>query len=321
MSPPPIPAIMRAPSPGEPPQESTVAKAAGSTNAAAGNAAREAIDPLDLYAVRAALSDEERLVQESVARLVGAEVLPLIQRCFEEHRFPQELIPKLASLGLLGSSLSGYGCAGLNAICYGLICQELERGDSGIRSFVSVQSSLCMYPIWAFGSEEQKNRYLPAMARGELIGCFGLTEPHGGSDPANMKTHARRRGTDWVLNGSKMWITNGTLADLAVVWAMTPEGIRGFLIEKGVPGFSAPEIQHKFSLRASVTSALFLDNVVVPEERVLAGVRGLKGPLSCLPPARSGIAWGVAGAARGWLGPLLDHTATRTLLGPPRASK
>src|SRR3989454_5927560 len=167
---------------------------------------------LDLYAVRAALSEEERLVQESVARLVDAEVLPLIQRCFEEHRFPKELIPKLASLGLLGSSLTGYECAGLNAICYGLICQELERGDSGIRSFVSVQSSLCMYPIWAFGSEEQKLRYLPAMARGELIGCFGLTEPHGGSDPANMKTRAQQRGRDWVLNGSKMWITNGAIA-------------------------------------------------------------------------------------------------------------
>src|SRR5438046_4692821 len=169
--------------------------AAGATAAAAGTAAA-ALDPLDLYAVRSALSEEERLVQESVARLVDAEVLPLIQRCFEEHRFPKELIPKLASLGLLGSSLTGYECAGLNAICYGLICQELERGDSGIRSFVSVQSSLCMYPIWAFGSEEQKQRYLPRMARGELIGCFGLTEPHGGSDPANMKTHAKKRGGD-----------------------------------------------------------------------------------------------------------------------------
>jgi len=305
---------MRAPD-GEPPfQESTVAKAAGSTPDA-GDAARAAIDPLDLYAVRAALSDEERLVQESVARLVDAEVLPLIQRCFEEHRFPKELIPKLASLGLLGSSLTGYGCAGLNAICYGLICQELERGDSGIRSFVSVQSSLCMYPIWAFGSEEQKLRYLPGMARGELIGCFGLTEPHGGSDPANMKTHAKKRGTDWVLNGSKMWITNGSLADLAVVWAETPEGIRGFLLEKGTPGFSAPEIQHKFSLRASVTSGLFFDNVVVPDERVLPGVRGLKGPLSCLTQARYGIAWGVIGAAQACLAQLLDYTADRVLFG------
>jgi glutaryl-CoA dehydrogenase len=297
-----------------------VAKAAGSANAAADDAARAAIDPLDLYAVRAALSDEERLVQESVARLIDAEVLPLIQRCFEEHRFPKELIPKIASLGLLGSSLTGYGCAGLNAICYGLICQELERGDSGIRSFVSVQSSLCMYPIWAFGSEEQKLRYLPAMARGELIGCFGLTEPHGGSDPANMKTHAKKRGTDWVLNGSKMWITNGSLADVALVWAMTPEGIRGFLIDKGTAGFSAPAIEHKFSLRASVTSALFLDNVVVPEEHMLPGVRGLKGPLSCLTQARYGISWGVIGAAQACLRQLLDYTATRTLFGRPLAA-
>src|SRR2546423_7814870 len=220
---------------GAPLQESTVAKAAGSTNAAAGNAARGAIDPLDLYAVRAALSDEERLVQESVARLVEAEVLPLVQRCFEEHRFPWALTPARASLGLLGSSLTGYGCAGLNAICYGLICQELERGDSGIRSFVSVQSSLCMYPIWAFGSEEQKNRYLPAMARGELIGCFGLTEPHGGSDPANMKTHAKKRGGDWVLNGSKMWITNGSLADVAGGWGESPPRGRRALLAQSTP--------------------------------------------------------------------------------------
>ncbi|GAC1699115.1 MAG: acyl-CoA dehydrogenase family protein [Steroidobacteraceae bacterium] len=277
------------------------------------------LDPLDLFNVRAALGDEERLVQDSVARLVDGEVLPVIQRCFEEHRFPRELIPKLASLGLLGSSIHGYECAGLNAICYGLICQELERGDSGIRSFVSVQSSLCMYPIWAFGSEDQKRRYLPGMARGELIGCFGLTEPHGGSDPANMKTHARKRGSDWVLNGSKMWITNGAIADLAVVWAMTPDGIRGFIVEKGAAGFSAPEIQHKFSLRASITAALFFDNVVVPEERVLPGVVGLKGPLSCLTQARYGIAWGVIGAAQACLKQLLDYSATRTLFGRPLA--
>jgi glutaryl-CoA dehydrogenase len=302
-----------------------VAKAAPTSHAAGGTAAAPrpaaaALDPLDLYAVRSALSEEERLVQDSVARLVDSEVLPVIQRCFEEHRFPRELIPKLASLGLLGSSLSGYECAGLNAICYGLICQELERGDSGIRSFVSVQSSLCMYPIWAFGSEEQKQRYLPRMARGELIGCFGLTEPHGGSDPANMKTHAKKRGRDWVVNGSKMWITNGSIADLAVVWAMTPDGIRGFLIEKGTPGFSAPEIEHKFSLRASVTSALYFDNVVVPEEHALPGVVGLKGPLSCLTQARYGIAWGVIGAAQACFRQLLDYTATRTLFGRPLAA-
>jgi glutaryl-CoA dehydrogenase len=314
-----------------PSEESAVAKAAGSKPAAqspapgqaaptANRAAPPAIDPLDLYAVRALLTDEERLVQESVARLVDEQVLPQIQHCFEEHRFPHELIPQLASLGLLGSSLSGYECAGLNAICYGLICQELERGDSGIRSFVSVQSSLCMYPIWAYGSDEQKLNFLPRMARGEVIGCFGLTEPHGGSDPANMKTHAKKRGSDWVLNGSKMWITNGAIAHLAVVWAMTPDGIRGFLVEKDTPGFSAPEIKHKFSLRASVTSALFFDNVVVPARNVLPGVLGLKGPLSCLTQARYGIAWGVIGAAQACLRQVLDYTATRKLFGRPLAA-
>jgi glutaryl-CoA dehydrogenase len=277
------------------------------------------LNPLDLYDIAAALTEEERMVQDSVARLVDEKVLPVIQKCFEEHRFPRELVPELAALGLLGSSLKGYGCAGLNATCYGLICQELERGDSGIRSFVSVQSSLCMYPIHAFGSEEQKERYLPGMARGELIGCFGLTEPHGGSDPANMKTHAKRRGHDWVLNGSKMWITNGAIADLAVVWAMTEEGIRGFLIEKGTPGFAAPEIERKFSLRASVTAALFFDNVVVPESQMLPGVVGLKGPLSCLTQARYGIAWGVIGAAQACLAQLLDYSKTRVLFGRPLA--
>jgi glutaryl-CoA dehydrogenase len=297
-------------------QESAVA---ATPHPAAAKTAAAAIDPLDLYDVRGMLSEEERLVQDSVARLVDAEVLPVIRKAFEEHRFPKELVPKLAELGLLGSSIQGYDCAGLSAVCYGLICQELERGDSGIRSFVSVQSSLCMYPIFAFGSEEQKRRYLPRMARGELIGCFGLTEPHGGSDPANMKTHAKKRGAEWLLNGSKMWITNGAIADLAVVWAMTPEGIRGFLVEKGSPGFSAPEIQHKFSLRASVTSALFFDNVAVPEERVLPGVVGLKGPLACLTQARYGIAWGVIGAAQACLKELIEYTATRTLFGRPLA--
>ena len=278
-----------------------------------------ALDPTDLFAIRDSFSDEERMVQSSVARLVDQKVLPIIQQCFEEHRFPRELIPEMASLGLLGSSLEGYGCAGLNALSYGLICQELERGDSGLRSFVSVQSSLCMYPIHSYGSEAQKQTYLPPMARGELIGCFGLTEPHGGSDPANMKTYARRRGGDWVINGSKMWITNGAIADVAVVWAMTEEGIRGFLIDKGSAGFSAPEIERKFSLRASVTSALFFDNVVVPEEKVLPGVVGLKGPLSCLTQARYGIAWGVIGAAQACLAQLLDYTKTRVLFGRPLA--
>jgi len=277
------------------------------------------LDPLDLFEIRQSLSEEERMVQAAVARLVDEKVLPIIQKCFEEHRFPRELIPDIAALGLLGSSLEGYGCAGLNAVSYGLICQEIERGDSGLRSFVSVQSSLCMYPIYTFGSEAQKQKYLPAMARGELIGCFGLTEPHGGSDPANMKTYARKRGSDWVINGSKMWITNGAIADVAVVWAMTEEGIRGFLVDKGTTGFAAPEIERKFSLRASVTSALFFDNVVVPEENVLPGVVGLKGPLSCLTQARYGIAWGVIGAAQACLAQLLEYTKTRVLFGRPLA--
>ncbi|HEU4624447.1 MAG TPA: acyl-CoA dehydrogenase family protein [Steroidobacteraceae bacterium] len=277
--------------------------------------ATSSLNPVDLFDVRGLLSEEERMVQDSVARLVDERVLPIIQKCFEEHRFPKELIPELAALGLLGSSLEGYGCAGLNAVSYGLICQELERGDSGIRSFVSVQSSLCMYPIYTFGSEAQKQKYLPGMARGEIIGCFGLTEPHGGSDPANMKTHAKRRGKDWVINGSKMWITNGAIADICVLWAQTEEGIRGFIVEKGMPGFAAPEIERKFSLRASVTSALFFDNVVVPEENVLPGVVGLKGPLSCLTQARYGITWGVIGAAQACLTQLLDYTKSRVLFG------
>ena len=187
--------------------------------AASATAGKGALDPLDLFDIRGALSDEERMVQDSVARLVDDKVLPVIQKHFEEHSFPRELVPEIAALGLLGSSLTGYGCAGMNAVSYGLICQELERGDSGIRSFVSVQSSLCMYPIHAYGSDAQKDKYLPRMATGELIGCFGLTEPHGGSDPGNMKTHAKRRGRDWVLNGAKMWITNAPIADLAIVWA------------------------------------------------------------------------------------------------------
>jgi glutaryl-CoA dehydrogenase len=277
------------------------------------------LDPLDLFGVRAMLSEDEQMVQDSVARLVDEEVLPIIRQCFEAHRFPKELVPKIAALGLLGSSIKGYGCAGLNAVSYGLICQELERGDSGIRSFVSVQSSLCMYPIYAFGSDAQKEKYLPRMASGELIGCFGLTEPHGGSDPANMKTHAKQKGSDWVINGSKMWITNGAIADVAIVWAQAPEGIRGFIVEKGMKGFSAPEIENKFSLRASVTSALFFDHVTVPAENVLPGVVGLKGPLSCLTQARYGIAWGVIGAAQACLGQLLDYTKTRVLFGKPLA--
>jgi glutaryl-CoA dehydrogenase len=283
-------------------------------------ASANALNPLDLYDVRGQLSDDERMVADSVARLVDERVLPIIGECFEEHRFPRELVSELADLGLLGSSLEGYGCAGLNAVSYGLICQELERGDSGIRSFVSVQSSLCMYPIHAFGSEEQKQKYLPRMAKGELIGCFGLTEPHGGSDPANMKTHARKRGSDWVINGAKMWITNGSIADLCVCWAMTPEGIRGFIIDKDTPGFTQTEIQHKFSLRASVTGALYFDNVVVPEEGMLLKAAGLRGPLSCLTQARYGITWGVIGAAQACLQQVIGYTKDRNMFGRSLAS-
>lgn len=290
-----------------------------SANPKAASAAPE-LDPLDLYNVRSMLSDEERLVQDSVAKFVDEQVIPIIGECFEHERFPRELVSGVAELGLLGSSIQGYGCAGLNSVSYGLICQELERGDSGLRSFVSVQSSLCMHPIYAFGSEEQKQRWLPGMAKGEIIGCFGLTEPHGGSDPANMKTHARRQGKDWVLNGAKMWITNAPIADVAIVWARTEEGIRGFLVEKDFKGFSAATIKHKMSLRASLTGSLFFDNVVVPEENLLPGVVGLKGPLSCLTQARYGICWGVTGAAQACLKDVLDYTKTRVLFGKPLAA-
>jgi glutaryl-CoA dehydrogenase len=275
------------------------------------------LDPLDFYDLRSQLSDDERMVQDTVARFTDEKVLPIIRECFEEHRFPAELVPGIAALGLLGSSLKGYGCAGLNGVSYGLICQELERGDSGIRSFVSVQSSLVMWPIHAYGSEEQKKRWLPALARGEAIGCFGLTEPHGGSDPENMKTHARRDGGDWLINGAKMWITNGSIADVAVVWARTDDGIRGFLVERGTSGFDAPEIHRKFSLRASVTSSLFLDNVRVPADSMLPGALGLKGPLGCLTQARYGITWGAIGAAQACLKEALDYAQDRELFNRP----
>ncbi|MEE3235800.1 MAG: acyl-CoA dehydrogenase family protein [Pseudomonadota bacterium] len=275
------------------------------------------LNPLDLYDVRAELTEEESMVQDSVARLVDEKVLPIIQDAFETHTFPKELVPEVAALGLFGSSLEGYDCAGLNAICYGLICQELERGDSGIRSFVSVQSSLVMFPIHSYGSEEQKQRWLPAMARGEAIGCFGLTEPQGGSDPRNMKTYAKRDGDDWVINGSKMWITNGNIADAAVVWAMTEEGVRGFIVKTDSPGFTAQKIENKFSLRASNTSALFFDNVRVPDANMLPGVVGLKGPLSCLTQARYGITWGVIGAAQACLNEALNYAHERIIFNNP----
>jgi len=273
------------------------------------------LDKLDLLDIRAELDDEERLTQDTVARFVDQSILPIISDCFAEQRFPVELVPELARLGLFGATLEGYGCAGLNNIAYGLICQELERGDSGLRSFISVQSSLVMYPIFTYGSEQQKAEWLPALASGEAIGCFGLTEPQGGSDPANMKTRARRNGSDWVLNGSKMWITNGSIADIALIWAQTDEGVRGFLVDTHAAGFASQEIRNKFSLRASVTSALFLDDVRVPETAVLPSVHGMRGPLSCLSQARFGIAWGAIGAAQACLTEALAFAATRELFG------
>ena len=278
------------------------------------------LNPFDLYDVASLLSEEELMIKESVARFVDERAMPVIAEHFDNATFPGELVPEIAEMGLLGSSLEGYGCAGLNSVSYGLICQEMERCDSGLRSFVSVQSSLCMYPIHAYGSEEQKQRWLPGMAAGEIIGCFGLTESHGGSDPANMKTHARRDGDDWIINGSKMWITNGNLADIAVVWAKTEEGIMGFVLEKGMPGFEAREIKSKMSLRASVTSELYFDNVRVPEANRLPGVVGLKGPLGCLTQARYGITWGPIGSAIACLSEVVDYTADRVLFGRPLAA-
>ena len=275
---------------------------------------------MDMYDVRSELSEDEIIVKDTVARFVDDKVIPLMREAFEQHQFPRHLIGEVAELGLLGSSIDGYDCAGLNSVSYGLICQELERGDSGLRSFVSVQSSLVMYPIHTYGSDEQKQRWLPAMARGEAIGCFGLTEPQGGSDPSNMKTHAKRDGDDWILNGSKMWITNATIADAAVVWAKTEEGVKGFIVEKDMPGFDTQEIENKFSLRASVTGALFFDNVRVPAANVLPGVSSLRGPLSCLTQARYGITWGVIGAAQACLSEVLNYTKDRVLFGRPLAN-
>ena len=276
-----------------------------------------ALDPLDLYDVRSELSEDEIMVKDTVARFVDDRVIPLMREAFEQHVFPRHLIGEVAELGLLGTSIDGYECAGLNSVSYGLICQELERGDSALRSFVSVQSSLVMFPIHAYGSEEQKQRWLPPMARGEAIGCFGLTEPHGGSDPGNMKTHAKRDGDDWILNGAKMWITNATIADAAVVWAMTDEGVKGFIVEKDMPGYETQEIENKFSLRASVTGALFFNDVRIPAANVLPGVSTLKGPLSCLTQARYGITWGVIGAAQACLDEALKYSQDRVLFQRP----
>jgi glutaryl-CoA dehydrogenase len=274
----------------------------------------------DLYNIDSLLSEEERMVRDTVRKFVNERVLPIIGEHFEAGTFPRELIPEIAELGLLGMHLEGYGCAGLSAVCYGLACQELEAGDSGLRSFVSVQGSLAMFPIWAYGSEEQKQRWLPRMARGEVIGCFGLTEPDSGSDAGSMRTTARRNGDAFVMNGTKMWITNGGIADLAVVWARTYDGIRGFLVERGTPGFTTSDVHHKLSLRASVTSELHFEECRVPAENMLPNIRGLRGPLSCLDEARYGIAWGATGAARVCYEVALDYAKTRIQFNRPIGS-
>jgi len=274
----------------------------------------------DLYNIDSLLSEEERMVRDTVRKFVYERVLPIIGEHFEAGTFPRELIPEIAELGLLGMHLEGYGCAGLSAVCYGLACQELEAGDSGLRSFVSVQGSLAMFPIWAFGSEEQKQRWLPRMAQGGVIGCFGLTEPDSGSDPGSMRTSARRDGSSFVLNGTKMWITNGSIADLAVVWARTDDGIRGFLVERGTPGFTTSDVHHKLSLRASITSELHFEDCHVPAENMLPNIRGLRGPLSCLDEARYGIAWGATGAARACYEVALDYAKTRIQFNRPIGS-
>ena len=277
----------------------------------------ESPDPLDFLALDHLLSQEEHAIRDTVRDWVRERVLPEIETWFEVGEFPLEVAKELGAMGLLGMHLSGYETAGSNAVSYGLACLELEAGDSGFRSFVSVQGSLCMFPIWKFGSDEQKETWLPRMARGEVIGCFGLTEPDAGSDPGRMRTGARRDGDDWVLSGTKMWITNGSVADLAIVWARTEEGIRGFLVPTDIPGFSSREVHRKLSLRASVTSELVLDDVKLPADAVLPGATGMKGPLSCLSEARFGIVWGAMGAARTCFQTALEYARTREQWGRP----
>jgi glutaryl-CoA dehydrogenase len=276
-----------------------------------------AIDPNDPLDLDRRLSDEERQIRSTVREWVEEHVLPEIEGWFERGEFPKEAAKELGGLGLLGMHLSGYGCLGANAVSYGLACLELEAGDSGFRSFVSVQGSLSMFPIWKFGSDEQKQEWLPAMAAGEVIGCFGLTEPDFGSDPSRMRTAARRDGSDWIVSGSKMWITNGGIADVAIVWANTDDGMRGFVVPTDSPGFTANDIHRKLSLRASVTSELVLDEVRLPGAAVLPGVIGIKGPLSCLTEARFGIVWGSLGAARACFECALEYSKTRVQWGKP----
>lgn len=275
---------------------------------------------VDFYRIDDLLSEDERMVRDTVRAFVGEKVIQIMDRHFEDATFPMELIPQMAELGVYGANLpEEYGCAGMNNVAYGLVMQELERGDSALRSFVSVQGSLVMYPIYAFGSEAQKRRWLPALARGEKIGCFGLTEPDHGSDPAGMITRAEKRGDCWVLNGAKSWITNGTIADVAVVWAKADGEIRGFLVEKGTGGFSAPEIRHKMSLRASITSQLIFDDCRIPEQNALPGGIGLKCPLMCLNQARYGIAWGGLGAAMACYHSALEYAKARIQFERPIA--
>ncbi|MEV5555826.1 acyl-CoA dehydrogenase family protein [Nonomuraea wenchangensis] len=272
----------------------------------------------DLLRLDERLDADQRLIRDTVRSFVADRVLPHVGDWFEDATFPaRELAPELGALGLLGMHLQGYGCAGTDAVSYGVACRELEAGDSGLRSFVSVQGSLAMFPIWRYGSDEQKEEWLPRMSAGEAIGCFGLTEPDHGSDPANMRTYAKKDGSDWILNGSKMWITNGSIADVAVVWAQTDEGVRGFVVPTSTPGFSAPEIHKKMSLRASVTSSLYFDDVRLPASAALPGVTGLKGPLSCLSEARFGIVWGVVGAARACLESAVEYAKTRVQFDKP----
>jgi glutaryl-CoA dehydrogenase len=280
----------------------------------------EAIRPKDFLAYDALLSDEERMIRDTVRAFVNDRVVPNVGEWFEEARIPLELAPELGKIGVLGMHLEGYGCAGASATAYGLACMELEAGDSGLRSLVSVQGSLAMYAIHRWGSEEQKQEWLPRMAAGEAIGCFGLTEPDAGSDPGSMRTRAKRDGSDWVLHGQKMWITNGSVSDVAVVWAKTDEGVKGFLVPKGTRGFTTQDIHRKLSLRASITSELLLDDVRLPEDAVLPEVSSLKGPLSCLNEARYGIVWGAVGAARACFEAALDYSLERTQFGKPIAS-
>jgi glutaryl-CoA dehydrogenase len=271
--------------------------------------------PTDLLHVDDELSDEERLVRDTVRKFASDRVLPSIADWFEAGTLPRDLLPEVGKLGLLGMHLTGYGCAGMGAIAYGVACRELEAADSGLRSLVSVQGSLAMFPIWKYGSDEQKEEWLPRMASGVAAGCFGLTEPDHGSDPGSMTTRARRNGSDWMLTGSKMWITNGGIADIAVVWASTDDGVRGFLVPRGTRGFTSRNIHKKLSLRASVTSELYFDDVRLPASAVLPGVRGLRGPLSCLSEARYGILWGVTGAARTCFETAADYARTREQFG------